>query len=190
MTLAATLGLMNPRSPPPGFGSGDQNPLVPLAKSLLPDVGVHYIARIDIVDSLRAAGLHPEVVWADLHAHYASQALTVGWGSFYTWDEVIAFLDSLHAAHPDITTPRFSIGQSIEGRDLWAMKISDHPAIDEDEPEVYFDSAHHAREVITPLVTANTMRWLADGYGTDPEATFLVNEREIWFVPVVSARVP
>ena len=28
--------------------------------------------------------------------------------------------------------------------------------------------------------------WLTDGYGTDPEATFLVNEREIWFVPVVN----
>jgi hypothetical protein len=39
------------------------------------------------------------------------------------------------ADHPAIAE-RFSIGQSYQGRELWAIKISDNVATDEDEPEV------------------------------------------------------
>ena len=43
----------------------------------------------------------------------------------------------------------FSIGKSYQGRDIWAAKVSDNVATDEDEPEVLIDALHHAREHLT-----------------------------------------
>ena len=44
------------------------------------------------------------------------------------------------------SSSRFSIGKSYQGRELWAVKISDNVNVDETEPEVMFDGGHHADE--------------------------------------------
>ena len=92
-------------------------------------------------------------------------------------DEILA----VATAHPDIVS-RFSIGLSYEGRELWAVKISDNVATDEDEPEVLFIGQHHAREHITVEMTLYILHLLADNYGADQQITDLVNSREIYIV--------
>ena len=92
-------------------------------------------------------------------------------------DEILAVAN----AHPDIVS-RFTIGQSYEGRELWAVKISDNVAVDEDEPEVLFIGQHHAREHITVEMTLYILHLLADNYGADQQITDLVNSREIYIV--------
>ena len=107
-------------------------------------------------------------------------------GGFYSWSQVVSVLDQITAAYPDLTTDKFSIGQSLEGRDIWCVKISDNPDVDENEPEVRFDAMHHAREPQSMQCTLWLMLDLLENYGTDPLATYLVNEREMWFLPVVN----
>src|SRR5207244_6931863 len=72
-----------------------------------------------------------------------------GWEGFHTYAEMSADIDATVAAaaiaHPNIIR-KFSIGKSYQGRDLWAVKISDNVDVDENEPEVLFDGLHHARE--------------------------------------------
>ena len=58
---------------------------------------------------------------------------------------MVAEIQAAQTAHPDIVQIR-SIGKSYQGRDLWVAKVSDNVATDEPEPEVMFDSLHHARE--------------------------------------------
>ena len=79
------------------------------------------------------------------------------------------------AAHPDIV-PRFSIGKSYQGRDIWAVKISDNVGVDEAEPEVMFDGGHHADEHMAAEMTLRILHWLVDGYGHDPRIT---NDRRL-----------
>ena len=92
-------------------------------------------------------------------------------------DEILAVAN----AHPDIVS-RFSIGQSYEGREMWAVKISDNVATDEDEPEVLFIGQHHAREHITVEMTLYILHLLADNYGADQQITDLVNSREVYII--------
>jgi murein tripeptide amidase MpaA len=92
-------------------------------------------------------------------------------------DEILAVAN----AHPDIVS-RFSVGTSYEGREMWAAKISDNVAADEDEPEVLFIGEHHAREHITVEMTLYVLHMLADNYGTDQQITDLVNSREIYII--------
>src|SRR5258706_9888739 len=81
-------------------------------------------------------------------------------GGYFTLAEMEALLDGWSAAYPSICTPKFSIGQSIEGRDIWAIKVSDNPTVDEDEPEVRIDALHHAREPVSMHATLYFLDWL------------------------------
>ncbi len=81
---------------------------------------------------------------------------------------------------------RFSLGTSHEGRQVWALKISDNVAADEPEPEVLFTANQHAREHLTVEMALYLAEQLTDGYGTDTRITNIVNTREIWIVPMMN----
>lgn len=106
-------------------------------------------------------------------------------GLFHTYDEVAAELDSLATLYPTLAR-RDSIGVSWEGRTIWALKISDQVALSEPEPRVLYTGCYHAREIITPEIPILFARHLLDNYGIDSEITALVDDREVWIVPIVN----
>lgn len=107
-------------------------------------------------------------------------------GGFYTWEEVEGKLDEMKQDYPNLITTKTSIGTSIEGREIWMAKISDNPEVDEEEPVAYFDALHHAREPLSMATTINFMFWLLENYDSDEQVRYLVDNREIYFVPVVN----
>ncbi len=104
---------------------------------------------------------------------------------YHSYTELTTEVAAVAAAHPDIVE-RFSIGTSYQGRQLWAVKISDNVTVDENEPEVMFDGTHHADEHMATEMTLHILHWLVDGYGVDPRITGIVNSREIWIVFLVN----
>jgi hypothetical protein len=162
------------------------------------------VAEITVTDrqlaEMRRLGAQVQVLLLDLEDWYARRLAATrpppkpsgidwsggGMGGYFTLAEMEALLDQLASAYPSICTPKFSLGTSIEGRDLWAVKVSDNPTVDESEPEVRVDALHHAREPISMHATLYFLDWLLENYGTDPLATHLVNDREIWFIPAVN----
>ena len=98
--------------------------------------------------------------------------------------EIEAIVKRFNDTYPGITK-RISIGKSLEGRDIWALKISDKPELDElDEPAVLFNSMHHAREIMTPEVSIDIMEYLLTNYKTDPKVTEWVDNTAIWIIPM------
>jgi carboxypeptidase T len=73
-----------------------------------------------------------------------------------------------------------------EQRQIYAFKISDNVSIDEDEPVVYFDGTHHACEVMGMEICLALIDTLLSNYGLDSNITALVNNSEIWIVPLVN----
>jgi carboxypeptidase T len=110
-------------------------------------------------------------------------------GGYHTFDEAVAIFDSLHAHYPALISAKKSIGKTCEQRDVWAVKISDNPDLDEaaTEPAVYIDALIHSREVITVEAMLYYVYWLLENYQTDPLARYLIDNREIYLVPVVNA---
>ncbi len=104
---------------------------------------------------------------------------------YHTYAEMVTEIMAAQAAHPDLVAVH-SIGKSYDGRDIWVAKVSDNVATDENEPEVLFDSLHHAREHLSLEQNLAILRWLTEGYGTDSRITDLVNTREIWIVFAVN----
>ncbi len=98
---------------------------------------------------------------------------------------MVADVAAVAAAHPSIVE-RLAIGKSYQGRTIWAVKISDNVATDENEPEVLFDGLTHSDEHMGLEMTLHIMHWLVDGYGTDSRVTNIVNSREIWIILAVN----
>lgn len=114
-----------------------------------------------------------------------------GYQGYHTYDEMMADINGVITAHPKIVSKR-SIGQSYEGRTIWAIKISDRVATDESEPEVLMESLHHAREHLAAEQALELIHLLADNYSATPttdlqrRVSAIVNSTEIWIVPMVN----
>jgi len=98
---------------------------------------------------------------------------------YHNFAETVAELNGAVADHGNIVD-LFSIGQTWEGRDLWMMKISDNPQVDEDEPEVFYVCHHHAREHLTVEMCLAIIEYFTDNYGLLSRVTQLVDTREIY----------
>ena len=69
----------------------------------------------------------------------------------YTWDELNERFDILQEQYSEIISERFIIGQSLEGNDIWAFKVSDNPNDNENEPELLLTGLIHAREPLSMM---------------------------------------
>jgi hypothetical protein len=80
---------------------------------------------------------------------------------------------------------RREIGRSTEGRPLEAFRLR-APGGDDGGPALLVTAHIHAVEFVGSFVARATMRRLLEGYGSDPEATRLLEGSEVWFVPLLN----
>ena len=95
--------------------------------------------------------------------------------------QMIAILDKFAQDHPTRCSTKVSLGQSIEGRDLWMVKISDNVTQDENEPTmlvVSADALESSRSVMTPLLRSimpGTDRWHSIHQPIRPKSGFCIS---------------
>lgn len=130
---------------------------------------------------------------------------------YRTVDELYADLDAMAAAHPDLTAV-FDYGQSYckgsggcvtpgndqqAGVDLRAIRITNEAipggstigggtVTRGTKPVLFLMGNIHSREITTPELMMRMAGWLLDGYGVDPEATWIVDWQEVWIVPTAN----
>jgi carboxypeptidase T len=102
--------------------------------------------------------------------------------NYHDYAELSAEVQNVANAYPGIVTPRFSLGTSYEGRQIWAVKVSDNPNADEAEPEVLFTSGQHAREHLTIEMALYLLNELTSKYASDARVKNVVDSRETWIV--------
>jgi len=110
-------------------------------------------------------------------------------GGFLTIDDMVAQLDLMQSLYPNLITIKQSISDSIttiEGRPIYFVKISDNPSVAEPEPQVLYTGMHHAREPIGMQHLLYYMWYLLENYSTNPEVKNVVDNTELYFIPVVN----
>jgi carboxypeptidase T len=106
--------------------------------------------------------------------------------NYKTNQEIQTYLKQIHQLYPQITALH-SLGKSVEGRPIWAIKISDLASLEEPhEAAILFDGLHHAREVMTIEVAVDIIETLVSGYRKDPQITRWVDDYAIWVVPITN----
>jgi len=157
----------------------------------LKEIGIEFKILIDDLEKYQAKRIAEEMQKPEIKKLLSSKRMGFDYGShagYKTPAELNAKLDEISNTYPNIATTKVSIGTTFEGRDIYMIKISDNPNSDESatEPAVYYDAMHHAREPLSMMSTLYYMFWLVENYGTDPVATHIINNRELFFVPIVN----
>jgi hypothetical protein len=109
-------------------------------------------------------------------------------GGFFTYQEILNHLDQMAIQYPNIVKARSPIDtfRTHENRPIFWLRISDNPNADENEPEVFYNAIHHAREPASVAQLIMYMWYLLENYATNPEVQFIVNNLELYFVPVIN----
>ncbi len=170
------------------------------------DGTIELYVNYDDLEIMRSEGFEYEVLIENFAKYYEQRAIQdrqkvlttpksaktadrFGYGSmggFYTFAEIVSKLDQMTADFPNIASQKFSIGTTLEGRDIWALRISDNPNVDENEDVVHFDAMHHAREPLAMATVINFAFWMLENYDTDPQIKQIIDNREIYIVPCVN----
>lgn len=104
---------------------------------------------------------------------------------YYSYQDIINIADSLSQQFPDICHKEI-MGYSLLNRQLACLKISDNVLSDENEAEVFFDAGIHGDEVGGPQNVIMFARDIVLAYGSDPDITDLINNREIFIYLMVN----
>jgi hypothetical protein len=117
----------------------------------------------------------------------ASFTFTFPLGAYPSTVEVGEILADLANARPDIAI-RYPWGTSVDGRPLWALKVTDAPDQDEAEPEVRLAAGIHGDEPVHSMLLLDLAHELVTSYGEPgkEELTELVDEYELHFLPQIN----
>ncbi|MBL8007869.1 MAG: T9SS type A sorting domain-containing protein [Ignavibacteria bacterium] len=108
-------------------------------------------------------------------------------GGYLKYSEVVAKLDSMRSEYPQLISQKFSIGNTFQGRAMWVVRVTKNPDAPSGRPEVFYNALIHAREPESMETQMYYFYWLLENYGTDPVATYILNNREIYWMPVFNA---
>jgi len=110
-------------------------------------------------------------------------------GGFTTYQEMLDELDQMRSLYPNLISQRIPASTTettIEGRTVYYVRLSDNPDADESEPEVLYNGVHHAREPLSMMNLLYYMWYLLENYDTDPSIKNIVDNVEMYFIPVVN----
>ncbi len=109
-------------------------------------------------------------------------------GGFHTNSEAMDDLDDMRDLFPDLISERMIIGETttIEDRNVYYVRISNNPDVEQDKPKVLYTALTHAREPASLQQMLFQMWYLLENYESDPEIQYLIDNMEMYFVPVVN----
>lgn len=148
------------------------------------------IARIYIsereADSLRAAGY--TVNFLPETARQRAAALADGLDEvddYHTYETLTAELHDIADAYPALT--RLStIGQTVQGREIWLMEISLNVTVEENEPEFAYLSSMHGDEVVGKELCMEFINYLLENYDSDADVQSIIDGTHLYIVPSIN----
>ncbi|MEE4196217.1 MAG: M14 family zinc carboxypeptidase [Bacteroidales bacterium] len=104
------------------------------------------------------------------------------WDKYPTYGLYVEMMEYYETTYPDICKV-VTIGTTVSGRELLALKITDNVNVEEEEPEFFYTSTMHGDETTGYVLMLRFADSLLTSYGSVPEITNMVNNIEIYINP-------
>lgn len=130
---------------------------------------------------------HPSTMMdeSELRMGQAGDGPKTEWNFYPTYEQYVAYMQGFAADHPEICRLD-TIGETVEGRLLLIVKISDSVGQRDGEPEFLYTSSMHGDEVTGYVLMMHLIDYLLTNYGTDPRITNMVDSTEIFICPLAN----
>ncbi len=136
-------------------------------------------------DWLSAMHFSPEIVPEEIAEAHGWKSSPMAERDFHSYAQMTTELQSIADSYPDIAR-LYDLGHSVQGRTIWGLKITDNPDSEENEPEVRICGLHHGNEYMSAELPLYLAFDLVQNYSVDSTITELVDNREIWIIPMVN----
>ncbi len=111
---------------------------------------------------------------------------TLTYDRYHSLQEGTDFINALAAAYPQIAQV-VGIGTSLQGRTVWALKITDQPGtVEPDEERILFTATTHAREWASHEAVLYIAEYLTSRYAADADVQRIVDNAVVWLIPSVN----
>jgi hypothetical protein len=107
------------------------------------------------------------------------------WDFYPTYEAYIELMNQFQETYPDLCQV-FSIGQSVQGREILFARISDNAEWEPGEAQFLYTSSMHGDEITGYVLMLRLIDHLLSNYGSDPQVTHLVNNLDIWINPLAN----
>ncbi|XP_055604433.1 carboxypeptidase D isoform X3 [Uranotaenia lowii] len=102
---------------------------------------------------------------------------------YHNHDEMTRYLRATTARYPNLTA-LYSIGKSVQGRDLWVMVVSASPYEHMlGKPDVKYIGNIHGNEAVGRELLLHLIQYLITSYTTDPYIKWLLDNTRIHILP-------
>ncbi|MCX7947442.1 MAG: M14 family zinc carboxypeptidase [candidate division WOR-3 bacterium] len=107
----------------------------------------------------------------------------INFGPYYTYSEAMNEINKFHLNYPNLVSQPFIVGLSWENRQIKGIKVSANNNI---KPAIWFNSAIHAREPGGVSALLGFTYYLLKNYYKNSEINYLLNNRDIYVIPVTN----
>ena len=107
------------------------------------------------------------------------------WETYPTYSQYDSIMHSFSNTYPDLCHLD-TIGTSVNGKLVLAIKISDNAAIEEGEPETFYSSTIHGDETGGFVLMLRLIDYLLKNYNLNSRVKNLVDNMEIWINPLAN----
>ena len=105
---------------------------------------------------------------------------------YFRYDDMTAMLHRWAERHPDLCSVE-SIGQTWQGRDIWAVTVTNRATgPDTEKPAAFVDANIHAGEVTGSASVLWLLNHLIEGYGSDDAITRMLDTSALYAVPRIN----
>ena len=138
-------------------------------------VPVHRVAGVR-----DGVSVFPKVDYAQLKPVKSGE---VDFTHYHSYEETASLLKMWAAKYPDLVD-LYSAGQSLEGREIWQLTITNKKTgKDTDKPAFFLEGGRHAGEISGIEASLYFVHHVLSGYGTDPALTALVDSKALYVRP-------
>jgi murein tripeptide amidase MpaA len=112
--------------------------------------------------------------------------IELDFGKYPLYEELVEIMHKIHEDYP-ILTKLYSIGKTLQGRELWTMELTNQETgLGDEKPGLWIDGNTHSGEPTGTNVCLKTIWYLITNHGENETVTELLDNRVFYVLPRVN----